>query len=125
MAVEPTICQVLSCQCCRRNCTSGALGQGIGLHVAAEVAPHAAQAFAAQLAPIEGVGAGIDPASTAAAAAVSPHAMQAGAADLALPPLLGLQLLPQHGLGLCRPAQAHVGAPIADPAALAGKQLQM
>ena len=79
-------------------------GQGTGLHVAAEVAPPCCAGLdPAQLALIEGLGPGIDPASAAAAAAaVPPRAMQgkAGAADPALPPPLGLQSGPQHKLGL-------------------------
>jgi len=86
-------------------------GQGTGLHVAAEAA---AQAFVAQLAPIEDVGAGIDP-------LVPPHAMQAEdeAADPAPPPLPPTpppQVPPVDPLQASA-AQAHVGVPNADPAA--------
>ncbi|KAL0018820.1 hypothetical protein WJX77_001924 [Trebouxia sp. C0004] len=87
-------------------------GQWAGLHVAAEAAAHAAQASAAQLAPIDGVGAGIDP---AAAAAVPPHVVQAeaGAADPPPPPppMLPVDVFQASA------AQAHVGAPQEDPAA--------
>ncbi len=59
-------------------------GQGTGLHVAAESAAHAAQAFADLPAPVGDVGAGVDP-------LVPPHTMQAegGPADPAptLPPI--------------------------------------
>ena len=88
--------------------------QGTALHVAAEAAAQAAQAFVAQPAPLEGVGAGID----LAAAAVHPHAMQAEdeAADPAPPPLPPTpppSVLPLQASA----AQAHVRAPNADPAA--------
>ncbi len=74
-------------------------GQGTGLHVAAESAAHAAQAFADLPAPVEDEGAGIDP-------LVPPHTMQAkhGPADPAptpppptspppVPPVNGLQAI--------------------------------
>ena len=86
--------------------------QGTALHVAAEAAVQPAQAFVAQPAPTEGLGAGIDP---PAAAAAPPHAMQAeaGAADPALPPP---PMLPIDRLQASA-AQAHIGASYADPAA--------
>ena len=81
--------------------------QGTALHVAAEAAAQAAQAFVAQPAPLEGVGAGID----LAAAAVHPHAMQAEdeAADPAPPPLPPTpppSVLPLQASA----AQAHIGS---------------
>ena len=106
--------------------------QGTALHVAAEAAAQAAQAFVAQPASTDGVGAGIDPAAAAAvhptegvgagidpaaAAAAPPHAMQAeaGAADPAPPPPPP-PMLPIDRLQ-ASPDQAHVGAPNVDPAA--------
>ena len=85
-------------------------GQGTGLHVAAEAAAHAAQGFVAQPAPVEDVGAGIDP-------LVPPHTMQAAdeAADPAPPPQPPTPPPPALPLQASA-AQAHVGAPGADPA---------
>ena len=86
-------------------------GQGTALHVAAEDA-----AQAVELAPIADVGAGIDP---AAPAPVPSHAMQAEdeAADPASPPLPPPPPMPTVNTLQASAAQAHVGAPNADPAA--------
>jgi len=92
-------------------------GQGTALHVAAEDA-----AQAVQLAPIAGVGAGIDPAAPPAPPAPAPvpsHAMQAEdeAADPASPPLPPPPPMPPVNTLQASAAQAHVGARNADPAA--------
>ena len=79
-------------------------GQGTGLHVAAESAAHAAQAFADLPAPVGDVGAGVDP-------LVPPHTMQAegGPADPAptLPPTSPSPVPPVNGLQAIA-AQTHV-----------------